>query len=120
MRFWLNSGSITRHEVLEGKAFTNLINLMSYNGPNGSMKGHEILKGENLELAPSNDMRFLGPSKDMRWQKMGKICLGPSKDTSALYSGFQLFRLVAIIFFCETLVISMTAIYQTFHRNIVV
>ena len=41
----------------------NLINLMSYNGPNGSIKRHEILKGENLDLGPSNNMSFLGPIK---------------------------------------------------------
>ena len=27
--------------------------------------GHEILKGENLNLGPLKDMRFLGPSKDI-------------------------------------------------------
>jgi hypothetical protein len=40
MRFWRNSGSI---------------------------KKHEVLRGENLDLCPSNDMSFLGPSKHMRW-----------------------------------------------------
>ena len=33
---------------------------MSFDGPEGSIKRHEI-KG------PSKDMRFLGPSKDMRF-----------------------------------------------------
>ena len=36
------------------------LDLMSFNGPFGSIKRHEI-KG------PSKDMRFLGPSKDMRF-----------------------------------------------------
>ena len=60
MRFWLSSGSIKRHEVLQGKALKIYI-------PIGSIKRHEILKGENLDLGLSKDMRFLGPSKDMRW-----------------------------------------------------
>ena len=28
-------------------------------------------------MDPSNDMTFLGSSKDMRWWKMGKIWFGP-------------------------------------------
>ena len=58
MRFWLSSGSIKRHEVLEGKTLKIYVKI-------GSIKRHEILKGENLDLGPSKDMRFLGPSKDI-------------------------------------------------------
>ena len=54
--------------------------------PMGSIKRHEILKGENLDSGPSNDMSFLDPSKNMRWWKMDKIWLGPSKDMSARIS----------------------------------
>ena len=39
----------------------------------GSYKTHEVLKGENLDLGPSNPMRFLGPPKHMSF-------LGPPKD----------------------------------------
>ena len=52
MRFWPSSGSIKRHEVLRGENFENIYK--------------PILKGENLDFGPSKDMRFLGPSKDMR------------------------------------------------------
>ena len=65
------------------KGSSNDMRFWSYNGPNRSIKRHEILKGENLDLGPSKDMRFLGPSKVMRWWKMGKIWSGPSKDMSA-------------------------------------
>ena len=50
---------------------------------NWSIKTHEVLKGENLDLGPSNHMSFLGPSNHMRWWKMDKIWLGPSNHMSA-------------------------------------
>ena len=56
----MSSGSIKRHEVLEGKTLKIYVKI-------GSIKRHEILKGENLDLGPSKDMRFLGPPKVMRW-----------------------------------------------------
>ena len=40
----------------------------------GSIKTHEVLKGEKLDLGPSNHMR---------WWKIGKIWLGPSNHMSA-------------------------------------
>ena len=83
MRFWVHQktwdfergtswfGSIKRREVLvERKTLKIYIQI-------GSIKRNEILKRENLDL---------GPSKDMRWWKIGKIWLGPSKDMSALFS----------------------------------
>ena len=60
MSFYASSGSIIRHEVLEGKTLEIYV-------PSGSIKRHEILKGENLDLGPSKDKRISGPSKDMRW-----------------------------------------------------
>jgi hypothetical protein len=94
MRFWVHQktwgfgrvvGPSKDMRFWEGKSLKIYINLMSFDGPNGSIKRHEILKGENLDLGPSKDMRFLGPSKDMRWWKIGKIWSGPSKDMSAKY-----------------------------------
>ena len=48
-------------------SITQLPVLMCFDGPNGYIKAHEILKGENLDLGPSNHMSFLGPSNHMRW-----------------------------------------------------
>ena len=55
----------------EEKTLKTLINLMFYNGPNGSIKRQEIFKGKILI--------WVHPKK---WWKMGKILLGPSKDMS--------------------------------------
>ena len=56
----MSSRSIKRNEILEKKTLKKYVKI-------GSIKRHEILKGENLDLGPSKDMRFLGPSKVMRW-----------------------------------------------------
>ena len=92
MRFWVHYytwgfgrivGPSKNMRFWEGKTLKTLINLMCFDEPNGSIKTHEILEGENLDLGPSNHMSFLGPSNHMRWWKMGKIWLGPSNHMSA-------------------------------------
>ena len=88
-----HQGSITPHEVLgppkhmmfscvvgpsnhmrfwEGKTLKILIRVHQTTWGFGSIKTHEVLKGEKLDLGPSNHMSFLGPSKHMGF-------LGPPK-----------------------------------------
>ena len=53
-----NSGLGDQLEIRQSS--TDFWALMSFDGPKGSTKRHEI-------EGPSKDMRFLGPSKDMRF-----------------------------------------------------
>ena len=71
MRFW------------EGKNLKSLVRVHQITWGFGSIKTHEVLTGEKIDFGPSNHMRFLGPSNQMRWWKMGKIWLGPSNHMSA-------------------------------------
>ena len=60
MLFWSGGGSIKRHEVLRGENFENCC------------KHHEILRGENLDLGPSNDISFFGYMKEHEMVKNGQ------------------------------------------------
>ena len=92
MRFWVHQNTWGFSRVVgpskhmrfwEGKTLKTLIRVHQITWGFGSIKTHEVLKGEKLDFGPSNHMSFLGPSNHMRWWKMGKIWLGPSNHMSA-------------------------------------
>ena len=80
MLFRSGGGSIKRDEVLSGENFENCC------------KHHEILRGENLDMGPSNNISFLGTWKNMRWWKMDKIWFGPSHEyPKTVLTGYPLY-----------------------------
>ena len=56
--------------------YTTFWALVCFDGP------EDILKGENLDLGPSNDMSFLGSIKEHEVVKNEQNWSGPSKDMS--------------------------------------
>ena len=92
MRFWVHQNTWGFSRVVgpskhmrfwEGKNLKSLVRVHQITWGFGSIKTHEVLTGEKIDFGPSNHMRFLGPSNQMRWWKMGKIWLGPSNHMSA-------------------------------------